>query len=73
MSIHPTASRDIPKLLTIRELAGILKVSPRSIWRLVSSGKIMEPLRVGGSIRWREDAIRDWIDSGCEEIPEKPR
>ena len=56
---------EIPELLTIRELATILKVSQRSIWRLVASGQLVEPLRVGGSIRWRHDTIRDWINSGC--------
>jgi excisionase family DNA binding protein len=64
---------DIPELLTIRELAKILKVSQRSIWRLVASGKLVEPLRVGGSIRWRRDDIRNWIDNGCEQVSPKPR
>ncbi len=64
---------EIPELLTIRELATILKVSQRSIWRLVASGQLVEPLRVGGSIRWRPDDIRDWIDNGCERGNTKPR
>ena len=64
---------EIPELLTIRDLATILKVSQRSIWRLVASGQRVEPLRVGGSIRWRRDDIRDWIDSGCEPKEPKPR
>jgi excisionase family DNA binding protein len=64
---------DMPELLTIRELATILKVSQRSIWRLVASGQLVEPLRVGGSIRWRRDDIRDWIIGGCEKASNKPR
>ena len=64
---------EIPELLTIRDLATILKVSQRSIWRLVASGQLVEPLRVGGSIRWRRDDIRDWIDNGCGRVNTKPR
>ena len=56
---------DIPELLTIRELATILKVSQRSIWRLVAAGQLVGPLRVGGSIRWRSEDIRDWINKSC--------
>lgn len=59
---------EIPELLTIRELAAILKVSQRSIWRLVASGQLVGPLRVGGSIRWRYDTIREWIDTGCPRL-----
>ena len=36
---------EIPELLTIRKLATILKISQRSIWRLVASGQLVEPLR----------------------------
>ena len=64
---------EIPELLTIRELAAILKVSQRSIWRLVASGQLVGPLRVGGSIRWRRDDIRNWIDNDCERVNNKPR
>lgn len=38
-------------------MATILKVSQRSIWRLVAAGQLVAPLRIGGSIRWRHDTI----------------
>ena len=71
-SSHDTGG-DIPELLTIRELATILKVSQRSIWRLVAAGQLVEPLRIGGSIRWRCEDIRDWIANGCENAKNNPR
>ena len=62
-------SDELPVLLTIRELAKILKISQRSIWRLVSSGKLIQPLHIGGSIRWRQDEVFKWIERGCPGTP----
>ena len=56
----------LPELLTIRELAKVLKLSPRSIWRLVKNHQLPAPVRIGGSIRWRADTITRWIDKGCQ-------
>ena len=55
----------LPELLTIRELAKVLKLSPRSIWRLVKNHQLPAPVRIGGSIRWRADDISLWIAKGC--------
>lgn len=63
-------SDELPVLLTIRELAAILKISQRSIWRLVSSGKLIQPLHIGGSIRWRQDEVLKWIEKGCPGMPD---
>lgn len=63
-------SDELPVLLTIRELAAILKISQRSVWRLVSSGKLIQPLHIGGSIRWRQDEVLKWIEQGCPGMPD---
>ena len=70
-SIHRSVNQNansgkLPELLTIRELAKVLKLSPRSIWRLVKNQQLPAPVRIGGSIRWRADAITRWIDAGCQ-------
>ena len=54
-----------PTLINVHELAGILGVSQRTIWRLVASGKVIQPLRIGTSVRWRLDQVNHWIESGC--------
>lgn len=56
---------DLPRLITADELAAILGLSKRSVWRLVANGEIPEPLRVGGSTRWPLDEIEAWLDAGC--------
>lgn len=63
---QPPTVGNLPELLTIRELAKVLKLSPRSIWRLVKNQELPAPVRIGGSIRWRADAITRWIDEGCQ-------
>ena len=57
----------LPELLTIRELARALKLSPRSIWRLVRNRQLPSPIRIGGSIRWRVVDVSQWIAKGCNQ------
>ena len=55
-------TNELPQLFTINDVAEILKISQRSIWRLVALGNLVAPLRVGGSIRWKREDIREWFD-----------
>jgi predicted DNA-binding transcriptional regulator AlpA len=52
-------------LIDAEEVARRLDVSPRTIWRLSSAGKLPRPLAVGGSRKWRADEIRRWVEAGC--------
>lgn len=54
-----------PLLIPVDAVAKILGVSPRSVWRLRSSGKIIEPVRIGGLIRWKLDEVSRWVEDGC--------
>jgi predicted DNA-binding transcriptional regulator AlpA len=53
------------KLLTAKAVGDILSLSKRQIFRLNSYGKIPAPVRINGSVRWRENDIREWIQLGC--------
>jgi predicted DNA-binding transcriptional regulator AlpA len=55
----------VPKLLTVREVAVRLRISERSVWRLLSKQAIVPPLRIGGVLRWRESDIIRWLDQNC--------
>ena len=52
-------------LITADDLAKMLKLSERTLWRLLSGGKIPEPVRIGGSTRWRLAEVQEWIAQGC--------
>lgn len=52
-------------LICADELARMLQVSTRTLWRLLSSGQLIQPIKLGGSTRWRLEEVRRWIERGC--------
>lgn len=54
-----------PLLVTASQIAKLMQISTRTLWRLLSGGKIPEPLRIGGAVRWRLDDVKNWIATGC--------
>ena len=64
MSKHINAQIDTPiDLLTVNDVAKRMKLSTRSIWRLVDAGSIVSPIKIGGSIRWRSTDFNHWLAS----------
>lgn len=55
------SGKGIPDLLTAREVAHVLRISERSVWRLCSEKKIPAPLHVGGAARWTKAEIEQWF------------
>ena len=49
-------------LLTAREAARALAISPRKLWGMKTSGEIPH-VRVGRSVRYPLDELQRWIDS----------
>lgn len=54
-----------PLLISAAEVARLLQVSTRTLWRQLSAGQIPSPVRFGGTVRWRLEEIRKWIAEGC--------
>lgn len=54
-----------PRLIPAEQLAAMLNISTRTLWRKLSAKKIPEPVRIGGLPRWRLDQVRQWIAQGC--------
>ena len=52
-------------MLTIQDVAERLRVSSMTVRRMWYENRIPEPIRIRGSIRWREQDIAEWIDAGC--------
>jgi excisionase family DNA binding protein len=50
------------KLLTAKDVAELLRISVRTVWRLVSTGAIPGPIKIGAATRWRADDIGAMID-----------
>jgi predicted DNA-binding transcriptional regulator AlpA len=56
-----TASR----LINAHQLAGLLKCSKTTLWRMVRTGQVPPTIRVRGLHRWDAEVISRWIDAGC--------
>lgn len=63
--LRSTGAESLPLLLSARDLAALLRLSLRTIRAMDAAGKLPAPLRIGGSVRWRTDDIRAWLDAGC--------
>jgi len=55
-------------MIAVEQVASLLHVSKRTIWRLVSAGKIVAPVYVGKAARWRYRDLKQWLDAGCPVI-----
>ncbi len=56
------------ELITAVQFAQLLNVSERTLYRLKSTGKLPNPIVLGGLVRWRVAEVHRWIDQGCPPI-----
>lgn len=57
-----------PRTLSVEQVASELQVSTRTVWRLLSSGELIAPVRIGGSTRWRRAELDAWLEEGCPAV-----
>lgn len=55
-------------LLSVNQVATLMQVSKRTVWRLLSSGELIEPVRMRGNTRWRRAELEEWIEAGCPRV-----
>ncbi len=53
-------------LMSARQVAELLNISTRTLWRLKSAGRLPSAIRIGKSIRWRREDLNTWIEEGCQ-------
>lgn len=63
----------LPALMSRKEVQVVLGCSGRHVQRLMERGDIPAPLRVGALVRWRKDAIANWIAAGCPRQGQRSR
>jgi len=61
-----------PALVDVKEVAGLLNCSPRTVYRLADAGRMPAPVRLRTLVRWSREALMRWIAEGCPPC-EKPR
>lgn len=52
-------------MATVGDVARMLHISIRQVWRLHSIGRLPNPVRLGNCVRWRIDEIRAFVEAGC--------
>ncbi len=52
-------------LLTAKQVAALLGISWRTVYRLNDSGKMPKAVKVSGATRWNKKAILRWIELDC--------
>jgi predicted DNA-binding transcriptional regulator AlpA len=65
-----TPSRDsiLPELLTTAEAAKLLSIGERTLWRHSRCGVAPEPVKIGGTVRYRRSQLLAWIVAGCPRV-----
>ena len=58
------------EVLTADDVSKQLKISKRTLWRLVSKGDIPKPIKFGGNVRWSKKNMENWIENGCPQTAE---
>ena len=49
------------RLLTVREVAALLHLGERSVWKFSACGELPAPIKVGRLRRWDCQDIEDWL------------
>lgn len=60
-----TPTNEPPRLISAKEVSEILSISQRTLWRMLSAGRMIPPIRLGRVVRWRADEVTQWIANGC--------
>jgi excisionase family DNA binding protein len=60
-------SGSAPLLLSTNQVAVALGCSVRHVRRLIDSGQMPKPIKLGSLLRWRKADIERWVEGGCSQ------
>lgn len=52
-------------LIDAKEAARLLSLSKSTLYSCLSAGMLPKPVRLGRSVRWSLEELRDWVRAGC--------
>jgi predicted DNA-binding transcriptional regulator AlpA len=66
----PKTRRRAPadEVYTAKDLARMLRISERTVWRMRDSGRLPKPLQFRHVLRWPRAVVDDWLARGCPAI-----
>ena len=57
-----------PEILRIEQVADLVNISERTIYRMLEKGLIPRPLSLLGNKRWRKSLLCHWIELNCPNV-----
>ena len=57
-----------PAALNVKQVAALLGVSARHIYRMADGGLMPRPFKLGGLNRWHRPAIEAWLADGAKPV-----
>ncbi len=60
------------ELYTADDLAGLLRVSKRQVWRMEADGRLPAAVRMGAVTRWPRRLIDRWLSDNCPKQRRSP-
>ena len=55
-------SRPLPHLLTMAEVAVVLRISPKATYAMIARGQLPGVVRIGRRVLVHADELVDWLD-----------
>lgn len=74
--VKPTPKQTVPDehlLLDTKQVAELLGIGERTLWRWSRSGIAPRPIKIGRAVRWSADVVREWVADGCPHERERDR
>jgi len=59
-------------LVDVRCVAEMLGCSTAHVRRMVKSGQMPRPVKLGSLVRWRREELDAWIENGCPDVSRPP-
>jgi excisionase family DNA binding protein len=74
-AVHEPPAREDPPapILTVDELAVLLRVNRKTLYDALARGEIPGARRIGGRYRVLRDAVLEWFASGQDRVPRSRR
>jgi excisionase family DNA binding protein len=66
--VLPGRARAPAALLDVQQVAELLNCSARHVYRLSDAGHMPAPVKLGALVRWRRQAVEEWIAGGCKPV-----
>jgi excisionase family DNA binding protein len=68
-----TNDSGMPTLLTVDEVANLLRTSRKAIYCMTERGQLPGVQRIGRRVRFRRCVLVDWLDHKCASSPKERR